>query len=360
MAARRVVDTSMLQGLVEGASTQEVQKGTPRSTDPNFPVFQTPVNEDIIVYIPRTNMRVDENGEDMLYLSAFTHDGRIGKQFVSLRCISGLAGNPMFDALGYDGTCPACEANQESWELYRVKLQAEARRLGIDPQTDTADTLKPIRENILKEMDLKNAEEYVTFPIVIIPTKGKFLPADDAMDKLQAVYVTWRKKRYQDTLLAALDSMMVNPGHPAGMFWFWKFSYDTQGKQANARDSARNAKYSPIIDAQAVAVFDKFRAKAEDKAKGFTLVKAAEVIVANQFMYKEDIEVEVNKIMARTRQMLDLAKMSNGTPGLVAAGAASPSENPLASFGVSQGNMGVAPSAPAPATDTPANPVSFG
>jgi hypothetical protein len=316
------------------------------------------------VYIPRVNVITDENGSDMRVLPSLIHDGKNGKQFTSLRCISGLSANPVFDQLGYDGSCPCCEATQDVWELYKVKMDAEAKRLGIDPQNDVADTLKPVREKILQEMDLKGAEEYVTFPIVIIPTKGKFLPADDALETLQVVYVHWRKKRYNDSILQALDQLMTNPGHPAGLFWLWKFSYDLQGKQATAMNSAKNAKYSVIQDQTALANFEQFKLPAEQKAAGFTLLKAAEVVVATQFMYKEDLEVEVNKIMARTRQVLELTKVNSGQPALGVgqpAGALGGS-NTLANFGVApeqapaQGNMGT--------VETPAqtggNPVTFG
>jgi hypothetical protein len=365
--ARRTIDISMIQGLVDGSENQELQKGTPRTTDPAFPVFSTPVNLDVLVYIPRTNVVVTENGEIMKTLTAHIHDGKNGKQFTSLRCISGLHGNPVFDALGYDGSCPCCEGTQDVWELYRLKLNAEAAKLGIDPQNDPADTLKPVREKILQEMDLKGAEEYVTFPIVIIPTKGKMQPADDALSTLQVVYVHWRKKRYDDSILGALDSLMVNPGHPAGLFWFWKFSYDTKGKQATARDSAKNAKYTVIQDATALAMFEPIKAVAEQAASQFTLLKAAEVVVANQFMYKEDIEIEVNKIMAKTRQILELSKMGGAAlPAGAPAGGALPGGNPLQNFGVAQnqgtaldgapqGNLGGTP-AGAPA----GNPVQFG
>lgn len=345
--ARRTVDPSMLQGLVQQAQHQEVQKGSPRTTDKNFPVFSTPVNTDILVYIPRTNVISTENAEEMQVLNAVIHDARIGKQFTSLRCINGLQG-PGFDALGYDGTCPACEGTADVWDLYRMKLNAEAKKLGIDPQNDVNDTLKPVRERILSEMDLKGGEEYVTFPIVIIPTKGKFQPADDALENLEVVFVHWRKSRYEKSILGALDSLMTNPGHPAGMFWLWKFSYDTKGKQPNARDSAKEAKYTPITDGEALTLFEKFRQPAEEKAAPFTLVKAAEVVVANQFLYKEDIEVEVNKILAKTRNLLELANVGGGQPAL---GAGQPAGalgvgNPLANFGTvdasAQPNLGEA------------------
>jgi len=335
--ARRKVDMAMLQELVEGSQSQEVARGGQRSSDPNFPVFQTPVGQDILVYIPRTNVIATENGEDMQVLRSYIHQGRVGRQFVFLRCIHGLSGTSVFDALGYDGTCPACEATQEAWELYRLKLDEEARRRGIDPQNDPSDTLKTVRTNLLEELDMRNSEEYATFPIVVIPMKGKLQPVDDWQEKMQAQFVFWRRQRYNDTLLAALDSLINNPGHPAGLFWLWKFTYDTKGKQANARDAARNAKFTVIQDPNVLSMLEPIRAVAEEKAKEFTLLKAAEVVIPNQFLYKEDLEIEVNKIMQKTRQLLELAKQ-RGVAALP-QGQAQPQlgmghVNPLANFGV--------------------------
>lgn len=341
--ARRVVNASMLEGLVEGSMNQEVQKGAQRSIDPAFPVFSTPINQDIIVYIPTVNCVQTENGTVMNVLPSVIHDGKLGKVFTNVRCINGLSGNPLFEQLGYDGTCPACEAVGESWDLYNLKMKAEAKKIGIDPQNDPGDVLKPFREKFLQEMDLKSGEEYVTFPIVIIPTQNK-VPTPDALQNLQVVYVHWRKKRYEDAILGGLESMMTNPGHPAGLFWHWKFTYDTKGKPATARDSAKNAKYTVIQDQQYLATLEQFRQAAEEKAKPFTLIKAAEVVVANQFLFREDLENEVNKIMRRTRELLALAETNGGNalPAGQQQGAL-PGANPLATYGTAQPQGAQAP-----------------
>ena len=338
----------MLSGLVKGTVGQEVSRGARLTDDPNFPVFQTPVNEDILVYFPKTNVVSNENGETMEVLESHIHDYKKGQAFGRMRCINGLQGNEFFDALGYDGTCPACEAVGECWELYNKKLAAEAKRLGVDPQNDPTNVLKTIKENIRSEMDMKGAEEYVTFPIVIIPQKVKMIPADDAAKNLKCVFVTWRKKRYQDSILAALDTLRNNPGHPAGLFWYWKFTYDTQGKQPTAMLAAKNAKYSVITDA---ADMQSLIPACEEKAKDFTNIKAAEVIVANQFMYKDDIIEEVDKIMAKTRTFNELAGA-----GISDAPALGEAASPLANFGAKAepaqitGNLGTAEAPTAPAT----------
>ena len=324
----RKVDVNLLAQLNAGAEKQQVKKGGfSRTSDPRFPVFGTPINKDILVYIPNTNVIQTENGSEMKLMNVHTHTYRDGNITGMLRCISGLEGGVYTEVLGYDGTCPACEAVKDCWALYNRKLDAEAKKLGIDPQNDTGDVLKSTRRKILDEMDMKGTEEYVTFPIVIIPTQeGSIKPAPDALKNLQVQFVVWTKKRYEKNIIGALDSLMENPGHPGGMFWVWKFSYDTGGKQANARDSAKNAKYMPITDGNFLNVLNPAKATLDKAAADFTNEKATEVIISNQFMYKEDLEDRVNKIMAKTRNLLSLSETESlGAPALGA--------NPLASFG---------------------------
>lgn len=365
--ARKAVDPSMLKGLIQGTEGQEVSRASSMTADPRFPVFRTPVNTDVLVYIPRTNVTVGENGEDMGLLTTIMHSWQKGKTFGQLRCMNGLTGG-LYDQLGYTGTCPCCQAMEDVWNLRSAKIDAEAKRLGIDPQNDPTNLLKSVKERANGEMDMKPGEEYVTFPVVLIPLKAPMTPADDALENLQPQFVIWRKKRYEESLMSAFASVMNPPPHPAGQFWLWKFSYDTGGKQANARDSAKNAKYQLISDPSSIAILDKFRTKAEEVAQEFTNVKATEVLYANQFMYAEDLQTEVDGIMAGTRRMLDLIQSggSMGQPGLEAGavpglGAGAAEASPLASFGAQPpaGNMGQAPASEAPAAPAAA-PTGFG
>lgn len=357
----RKVDASLLAGLVQGAEGQEIVKGARKSTDPNFPVFTTPVNENILVYIPRTNVVAGENGEMMKLLETHIHDFKRGKGYGQLRCINGLV-NPVFNTLGYDGVCPACEGMKEVWDLYNIKLAEEAKRLGVDPQNDPTNLLQGAKTRIAQEMDLSNAVEYVTFPIVIIPTSGKMQPTEDALQNLKVVFVQWKKKRYNESIVSALEALMDNPGHPAGMFWMWNFSYDTQGKQANARDSAKNAKYIPITESKALAKLNNFIEACENASAEFTLVKAAEVVVSNQFMYKEDLQAEVDKVLAKTRQMLDLAQ-AGGIGGQQQIGTAQPNVgggNLLSGFTGTSTDLSAQPVQGDLGTTQGANPIQFG
>jgi hypothetical protein len=257
----------------------------------------------------------------------------------------------------------------EVWELYNMKIDAIAKQFGVTPQNDPQEVLKPHREKILREeMDLKNSEEFVTFPVVIIPQKSKLVPADDAAQKMQAFFVTWRKKRYDEGIIQkALGSMLNNPGHPGGLFMLWQFTYETGGKEATVMQSARNAAYKVITEQQVLNTLEPLRSIAEAKAKPFDLVKASEVLVANQFMYKEDLAIEVDKALKRTRQVLEAAQVK-GVPALNAGGATNPvGGNVLQNFGFGQGtpqDLGTVPSgepviAGQPAGQPMGRPISF-
>lgn len=343
--ARKKVDMTMIAGLVEGTQEQEAPKGFQASTDPNFPVFKTPVNEDILVYIPRVGVRQTENGEVHDVLRSLLHDYREGNNYGSMRCVHGLDGNAhaVYQALGYDGTCPACEASKESWDLYRLKIEAAAKVAGVDPQNDPNNVLKTAKENALKEMAVRNAEEYVTFPVVVIPCSAKNQPAPDALDRLQVFFVHWRKQRYDENFLSTLDVLVNNPGHAAGQFFQWKFTYDSKGKQHTARDSAKNAKYLLIQDNAVREAWQSIAAKGDELASAFTVQKAAEVVVAVQFSYKDDMETDVNKLMRSTRAAIDVANtgaaaLPQGTATPQIAGGTA-GANPLASF-TAQENFG--------------------
>lgn len=358
---RRTVDASKIAGLVTQAKNQEVVKGTPRTRDPKFPLMTTPVNTKVLVYIPRTNVVQDESGETMQVLQSHQHALKIGRGFSNVRCISGLTGNDLFDELGYDGTCPACDALPEVWDLYNTKQDAEIKRQGLDKDADNKDALKAFREVALRERAVKESEEFVAFPVVIIPSTG-FKLNDNALAESKAFFVQWRKERYEKLIGKALEAIPSTPEHPGGMFFMWDFTYDTKGKQATAMDSARELTITAITDSASLETYKTVQDNAEKIAEEFTVNKAAEVIVASEFLYKEDLEKEINRAMTSTRETLALSQAGGlaGSPQLTAPVAGS---NPLLAFGSeTTGNLGETPAPATPQADaqapaTPAPPV---
>lgn len=354
------LDKSKLEMLMHMRSQQHIGKSY-GSTDPNFPLFTTPVGKNLLVYIPTMNVIVHEDGtEENPPLETVVHDWRAGKQFGTIPCISGIPDDdPLAMELGYSGhTCPACDATIECWELVDRKITAFAKEMNIDPQNDTTDTIKNQRSQFIQDMAIKNHNTYVTFPIVVIPHE-KMIPTKDAVNNLEAYFVTMTKSRYTDKVLKSLGSLMTNKGHIGGRFMFWQFVYDTKGKQPNARDAARNATFNIIVEAEALQYCMPLKEACEERAKEFTNLKALEVLPALACKSYAEILNETNKAMKQTRLTLaaydnvgQAQGLPNGAPenilqsfGATQVGNSNPvatnAENVLQSFGASPVNLGV-------------------
>jgi len=352
--ARPKIDPTKLVGMVDSARNQEAVGGFSLTDDPNFPTMPTPVNKKVLVYIPTVGLRRDEGGvETWDVLTALVHRYKQAKNTNTFRCIHGLAGDA-FDELGYDGTCPACEAVNEGWELFNAKLDHIAQMKGIDRQNDPGNALKDDRAKANAERPIDGAEEFIAFPVVVIPWDAKNqVPEPNALEEMKPYFVYWRKERFDDSLMKQVNSLIPAPTHPAGLFWIWDFTYDTGGKQPNARDSAKNASYSIIQSAQLIQQWEPLRQKAEELAKDFTIYKAAEVLKPVQFMTKEELTREVGKIMSKTRAIL--ARLQAGASAAeVFGGVQAPQANPLLGAGQGQSPAQLGGAAPAQLGGIPA------
>lgn len=315
--------------LINARAGQTVNKPY-GSTDANFPLFKTPVNQKILVYIPTLNLVDNGDGtqtNNLLYSAV--HKYSVGKQFGDITCIKGFPmDNPVAEVLGYVGhTCPACDALNECWDLVNKKTETMARQIGVDPSNDRDETLKPYRQKYISEMVLQKPTEQVTFPIVVLPSKNN-KPTEDAMEKMEGYYVTMSKQRYFEKVCAGLDGLFDNPGHIAGRWMWWNFIYDTGGAQAIARDAAKNAKFLIIQEAPALAALQPYVAKAEEIGAKFTNEKAIEVLTALEPKEYSEIKSATDRVMKETRIML--SAMETGT---VTSLPTTSAEQALANFG---------------------------
>lgn len=349
MALKKITDPALINEFVTGATNQVISSSTPKSDDPNFPVFRTPLEKDLIVYFPKVCVSTVDGQEVYNPLVSHAHAVRKGaKQFLTYRCINGLMGGA-YDSLHYDGSCPFCDGLASCWDLYNEKMNRKAAEMGIDLQNDTADTMKPYRQQFIQEMAIKKSEEYVTFPIVIISDTGTIPQTLDA-SKFEAQFVTMRKDTFEQKIMDPLTKQAVPIPHPGGLFFKWCFTYDTKGKPANVRDAARNAQYLPIVDAGGVNALQPFVANAEEAAKSFTNAQAASCVIMNQFYDKEDLVKEVDAILADTNRTLSVFRQSasvptaNALPTNVGSGVA----GALASFGGASATADATPVNPAP------------
>lgn len=328
-----------LEAIMKMRAGQEPKKPF-GSTDAKYPLFKTPVGENLLVYIPTLNVvNLPEGGEYMNILETCVHDFKVGKQFGTIPCIAGISDDdPMAEELGYTGhTCPACDAVAECWQLIDKKVNAIASELGVDPQNDPEEKIKPYRSKAIAEMAIRNTSQIVTFPIVVIPHK-KLIPTEDAMEKMQTYFVTMTKQRFNEKVCAGLSALMYNPGHIGGKFMLWQFVYDTKGQTPNARDAAKNAVFNIVTDSQALEKYEPYKAKAEEIASSFTNLKALEVLTALECKDYNSIVNDVNRVMKTTRAILAV-NGDNDTSALPSTVAA---EKALESFGATDvTNLGV-------------------
>lgn len=347
------LDLGVITQITKETQQQEKPVGFSKTLDPAFPVFTTPVQQSVLVYIPRTNVVETENGEIVENLKTFVHNYKEGKAFLQARCIRGLSGGVFTEQLGYDGECPFCGATSAEWDVYNKKLEYEAKKLGVDPANDPQEVLKPVKQKLARERAVDNDEEFVTFPVILIPMKAEtgkkrnYNVADNWEENLQPCFVTWKKKRYEDYITGAIDKLpgTVGVDHEGGTFWIWCFEYDAKGKEPNARDAAKEAKYTPIVDSASLAQYLPIVETLEARVAEFTREKAQEVLVMNQFYSKADLEQTANKLQAKAKAVLqqleamELGGGSTAAPQGLGAG--------LSGFGNPAGSTGVEQKTPA-------------
>lgn len=332
--------------MIQATANQEAGRSSNRSTDSKFPVFGVPVGEDLLVYIPRIGVTKTENGEQVDWLRSVLHEYTVGNSYGHLRCINGLH-EDSFPESGYDGSCPACEAERECWTLAQSKIAAEQKKRGI-ADDDQSEGWKAEKSKVYSSRVVKGTEKYITFPIVVIPNgDNKLSPAPDWEKNMKVYFVMWKEAMYNERLLTPLEAIPNNPGHPAGMMWLWKYSYTPKSGEQNARDAQRNAKYNAVQNTN--NYYNAIIQAAENLAKDFVAFKAAEVVIANQFLSKGELTTFIDKSMMQTRLMIQAFAgnfASSGTTPALSSTASSP-EAALANFGATPDevpkNLGVMP-----------------
>lgn len=316
--ARKRVDKSMLGALIQGATTQTTSRGFKPTYDEKFEMFRTPLEKAILVYIPKTNVIATEDGETMDYLRSVQHSVNHAKFSESHRCINELSGDG-YEALGYTGTCPLCEANAKSWELFNKKVESWAKSKGIDIKKDNSDNkeYEEIRSKYGKELAVSSPDKFSTFPICIINNKHRYYePADDAMDTIKTVFVQWKEKRVKEKLVAAISQMLNPVDHLGGTLWVWDFQYDTEGGKANPMTAAQKATYTCYEVDAIVAKLNsdkpgtgdnllKVLEQCEINAQEYTVETAGEQIKASEFLYFEDVQEIADKAIVETQTLID-------------------------------------------------------
>lgn len=321
-----------------------------KSYDPNYPVFDVPVNQKVLVYIP--NHRVTgPDGSVSLRMDKFSaHPVIDGRTFDNVRCANGITN----EALGLDGSCPLCDAMGECWDLYNKKYADICRTKGYQlGSPEEKDNLKDDRKKLIQAMAISKAEVWYTFPIVVIECEEKngvmtVNPKLDAEGRLSGhpMWYQIRETTYINKWEKGFDSIEgVDDNCPGGLWAVLNFTYDVKnGSQPSKMDSARAlvVTFKNVGDkySQWEQYFDKL-------TEGWTPQVATQVLALNAIRSKDELVEATDSLMATTRNELSMYALKGAVPQTNTLGNANQT---LAQFG------GVAPVAPA--LGAPAGPVA--
>lgn len=294
-------------------NAQTIERSAPKSTDPkNFPVFSIPAGQKILVYVPNHVVELEDGTHQLRMDMPILHPVQDGNRFRYFRCINNLIDTD----LGFDGSCPLCDATGEPWDLARARIEQKCKAQGLDPEDKENKDVKAIRMAEFGDRVLKEGDRYFTFPIVVFETDKdcKSFARDDKGDiKYTVQWYNISEKKYADTWGKAIAEMEDEPETPAGYFFVLSYQYDTKGKQPNSRDAARALSVHPKIKVGQQKGMDALKKHLDSQTEHWTPEKAAETVISNNLYSKEDLEGATNDLLANTRSMLAMYQgMSDG------------------------------------------------
>lgn len=339
--------------ITQASAKQTGSMMSPKTYDPNYPLFSNPVNDKVLVYIPNHIVQESDGSVHLRWDKFASHQCRIGKAYSNIRC----CGEIVNEALGFDGSCPACSAVTDSWTLYSYKWKQFCAVRGLDPESEEVkEQYKNDRKELMGEMAIQGANLFLTFPVVLIECEpGKTVPKKDANGQIVGtpMFYTVLERTYADKWLAAFDALGDEEGigdkNPAGRWAVLNYMYTPKTGTHNKRDSARNLKVSFKTMGESYRDWEKHF---DNMTVDWTPEVAQDVLVQNALRSMDEMNEAVEELIRDTRAKIETYKIQEETKlsGVVPVSApATDAEQALQNFGA------------VPVTETPASqPVGTG
>lgn len=342
------------QEMITKASLMQTGRSSvDKSYDPNYPVFEIPVNQKVLAYIPNHTVMDEDGGVGMRMSSIVAHPVIDGRSFADIRCIA----DSHVASLGHDGSCPLCNATGVAWNLYNKQYADIARSKGVAVDAPEAqELLKADRSELVRNRVVKEGERWFIFPIVVVECEeGTLTPKKDAQGQIHGTPMWYqiREQTYTDKWLTGLDTVEApdgsTPTHPAGLWAVLNFTYTPKSGTHNKRDSARNLKvsYKTMADG-----YDAWATHFDDLTKDWDVVKADETLAICAVRDMNEMQELADTLLKPVNDklaMYELAGSGVAAPAGIPSAPSAPSspESALANFGATP----VAPS-------TPSNPLA--
>ena len=344
------------QNAITQASAQQTGKSVRiKSYDADFPVFDVPINQKILVYIPNHTI-VGPDGSVGLRMDKFAaHPVIDGRTYGDVRCTQGV----IAEDLGLNGSCPLCEGMQECWNLYNHEYADVAKSKGIDPKSPEAkETLKSDRMDLINKMVIKQADVWYTFPIVVIDCEEKdgvltTIPKKDKDGRISGhpMWYSIRERTYAEKWQAGFDSLDtedgVVPENPAGLWAILNFTYTPKSGKHDKMGSAKALK----VTFKTMNGYTEWENYFDQLTEAWTPAKAMEVVVLDVIRDMDEMNQVADTLLKPVRDKLAMYSLSAGAPATPAVSSQS-AENALAGFG---GATPVEAQPTAPAGELPGN-----
>ena len=354
------------QAITEASSHQTGKTTKVKTYDPDFPVFDIPVNQKIQVYIPNHTVVGPDGSVDLRKDKFAAHPVIDGRSYGDIRCCSGITESE----LGWDGSCPLCDAISKNWDLVNMEYAGVAKSKGLDPKAPEAkELLKQDWLDLVKKMAVKQAEVWYTFPIVVIDCEERdgqltVNPKLDAEGKVHGtpMWYSIRERTFEDKWVAGYDSIDIDgetPTNPAGLWAILNFTYQPKSGSPTKMDSARALKVS---FKRMASSYDQWATYFDELTKEWTPEKAQEVVVLDAIRDMNEMQEVTDSIMKPINERIALYKLNSGasdTPAIEQTGSApavASADAILNNFGATEVPNGAAPATPA----TPATPNLMG
>lgn len=327
------------QSVLSASRGQTGKASVIKSYDPEYPVFEVPVNQKVLVYIPNHVIQSEDGSVDIRADKFAAHPYQMGREYGNIRCTSGV----VINSLGLDGTCPACDAISESWELCNLEFEEFAKSRGFADVAEAKTTLKEDWKKFMEKRAIKQAEVWYTFPIVLIDCevgadgKPTTKPKLDANGNItgKPVWYSIREKTYVDKWISSLDAVEDaegnNPTHPAGLWATLNFTYQSDSGTYDKMQSAKNLKVT--YKSNPDATLTRFAAQFDKMTEAWTPEKAGEVVVLDAWRDMTETREAVDAIMKGTRDQIALLKTAKGISAPIGTTSA---QDALASFSATE------------------------
>lgn len=321
----------------------------PKSYDPNFPVFEVPINQKVLVYIPNHTVTAEDGSIDIRADRFPAHPCMEGRSYLNVRCINGFVND---DAqLNWDGTCPLCSGLSEVWDLYNHQYReiAASRGMSVDAP-EAQDALKNERIELLKNRVIKEPEEWITFPIVVIECTEKD-GQKTAQPKLTSdgkligtpMWYSIRKRTFEEKWVAGYDSIEGEvPSSPAGLWAILNFTYTPKSGKCDKMGSAKALK----VTFKTMDGYGEWASYFDKMTEEWTPAKAQEVLELDSIRSMEETQEVADALLKPVREKLALYSLG-AAPQVAGIPQNSNAEQALAGFGATEApQTPAAPSVP--------------